>query len=215
MKKIPYPNASDLSEFAPDNDTSEMKYGLPKDIVFCKKCVISNQRPNSSVEFTQRRDSKKTTINFDGDGVCDACRFAEKKQDIDWEEKERELIALCEKFRSRNDSYDCLVPGSGGKDSVFAAHILKYKYNMNPMTVTWAPHIYTTWGWEHFQNWLQSGFDNNLFTPNGRVHRLLTRLAVDNLYHPFQPFILGQKNLAPKMAAMYGIPLIRQGFEGR
>jgi N-acetyl sugar amidotransferase len=91
------------------------------------------------------------------------------------------------------------------------AHLLKYKYGMHPLTCTWAPHIYTDWGWQNHQAWIHAGFDNILFTPNGRVHRLITRLAVENLFHPFQPFILGQKNLAPKIAALYDIPLIFYG----
>jgi N-acetyl sugar amidotransferase len=82
---------------------------------------------------------------------------------------------------------------------------------MHPLTVTWAPHIYTDWGWKNHQAWIHAGFDNILFTPNGRVHRLLTRLAVENLLHPFQPFILGQKNLAPKIASLYNIPLVFYG----
>jgi N-acetyl sugar amidotransferase len=48
-------------------------------------------------------------------------------------------------------------------------------------------------------------------TPNGRVHRLLTRLAVDNLFHPFQAFMFGQKSLAPKMALLHKIPLVFYG----
>ena len=51
---------------------------------------------------------------------------------------------------------------------------------MHPLTVTWAPHIYTEWGWKNFQSWIHSGLDNFLFTPNGRAHRLLTRLALEN-----------------------------------
>ena len=39
-----------------------------------------------------------------------------------------------------------MVPSSGGKDSAFAAHVLKYKYKMNPLTITWAPHMYTAAG---------------------------------------------------------------------
>ena len=103
------------------------------------------------------------------------------------------------------------MPGSGGKDSFYAAHILKYKYGMHPLTVTWAPHIYTPWGWDNMQAWIPAGFDNYLCTPNGMTHRLLTRLATENLFHPFQPFILGQKQLAPKMAAKFGIPLVFYG----
>ena len=90
------------------------------------------------------------------------------------------------------------MPGSGGKDSFYAAHLLKYKYGMHPLTVTWAPHIYTPWGWDNMQAWIHAGFDNYLCTPNGMTHRLLTRLATENLFHPFQPFILGQKQLAPQ-----------------
>ena len=82
---------------------------------------------------------------------------------------------------------------------------------MHPLTVTWAPHVYTEWGWRNFQRWIHAGFDNYLCTPNGRVHRLLTRLAVENLFHPFQAFILGQKSLAPKMAVLHQIPLVFYG----
>ncbi|MFA6393933.1 MAG: N-acetyl sugar amidotransferase, partial [Patescibacteria group bacterium] len=111
----------------------ETKYGLPPEVRFCKKCVISNQRPNSAVEYKHTKDSKKLTINFDEFGVCDACRMAEKKESIDWLEREEKLKALCDRHRKNDGSYDCLVPGSGGKDSFYAAHILKYKYGMHPL----------------------------------------------------------------------------------
>jgi N-acetyl sugar amidotransferase len=191
----------------------EVKYGLPAKILFCKRCVISNQRPSSAIEFAHKRDSKKVTIHFDEDGVCDACRYAEiKERAIDWKAREAQLRELTDRFRSRNGSYDCLVPGSGGKDSVFASHVLKTRYGMHPLTVTLAPHLYTDVGWRNFQNWIHiGGFDNFLFTPDGRVHRKLTQLAFRNLLHPFQPFIFGQKNYAPKMAVRMGIPLVFYG----
>ena len=206
------PTQVDSKAFAEDANDLDVKYGLPQTVAFCRNCVISNQRPNSAVEFKHTRDSAKETIHFDDDGVCDACRVAETKEsEIDWDKREHELRALLDKYRSRNGSYDCLVPGSGGKDSFYAAYKLKYEYDMNPLTVTWAPHIYTTWGWANFQRWIHAGFDNNLMTPNGRVHRLLTRLATEKLLHPFQPFILGQKNLAPAMSVLYGLPLVFYG----
>lgn len=197
----------------PEEGPLEIKYGLPGDVAFCRSCVISNQRPSSAVEFAHTRNSKKSTIHFDEEGVCDACRYAEAKAGaVDWEERERALLDLCDQYRSRNGSYDCLVPGSGGKDSVFAAHVLKTKYGMHPLTVTWSPHLYTDVGWRNFQAWLhKGGFDNYLFTPNGIVHRKLTQLAFRNLLHPFQPFIFGQKNYAPKMAAKMGVPLVFYG----
>lgn len=190
----------------------EAYYGLPREVKFCRRCVISNQRPNSDVEFRHTRQSKKGTIGFDADGVCDACRLTESKRGtIDWATRDQQLRELCDRYRRSDGKYDCLVPGSGGKDSFYAAHKLKYEYGMHPLTVTWAPHVYTDWGWKNHQAWIHAGFDNYLCTPNGRVHRLLTRLAVENIFHPFQPFILGQKNLAPKMALLFDLPLVFYG----
>lgn len=212
VKKDPSLKKIDINQFKENNSNLQVKYGLPKKIKFCVKCGISNQRPNSTIEFKHNKNSKKETINFDSNNICDACRTAEKKSsEIDWDKREFELKQLCNKFRSLNGSYDCIVPGSGGKDSFYASWVLKYKYKMNPLTVTWAPNIYTEWGKKNFDSWIHSGMDNYLITPSGRSKRLLTRLAIENLFHPFQPFIIGQKCLAPKLAVQMKIPLIFYG----
>jgi N-acetyl sugar amidotransferase len=209
--RYPARRGIDLAEFAPERG-ERARYGLPAEVAFCRTCVISNQRPNSAVEYEHTAASAKNTIRFDDEGVCDACRVAERKRtQIDWDGRRRELEELCDRHRRDDGSYDCLVPGSGGKDSFYAAWQLKYEFGMHPLTVTWAPHMPTEWGWRNFQSWIHAGFDNVLVTPNGRVHRLLTRLAVENLFHPFQPFIIGQKALAPRLALQYGIPLVFYG----
>lgn len=189
----------------------EVYYGLPREVKFCKRCVISNQRPASTVEFKHKINSKKVTMNIDDEGICDACRMADVKNQIDWSKREQELLKLLDKYRRNDGHYDCLVPGSGGKDSAYQAHILKYKYGMNPLTVTWPPILYTDYGRKNWVNWLDSGFDNISFYRNGKVMKLLTKLSIENLLHPFQTFILGQKNLAPKIAAKFDIPLIFYG----
>lgn len=190
----------------------EVKYGLPRAVKFCKKCVMSNQRPVSEVEFKHNITTRKKTMAFDAEGICDACRANEQKERIDWKKREDELLKLLDQYRKNDGSYDCLVPGSGGKDSAFQAHILKYKYGMNPLTVTWPPILYTEYGYQNWKNWIDiGGFDNISFRRNGRVMKLLTKLAIENLLHPFQTFILGQKNLGPKLAAKFGIPLVFYG----
>ncbi len=211
MSLIPYPKAVDFADYEVPAENARVLYGLPRNVQFCVRCVISNQRPNSAVEYQHTKATLKATIAFDKDGVCDACRFADQKHGvIDWKQREEQLAAICDKFRSTS-GYDCLLPGSGGKDSFYASHYLKTRFGMHPLTVTWAPHVYTEWGWKNFQSWLHAGFDNHLTTPNGRVHRLLTRLAVDNLFHPFQAFMFGQKSLAPKMAILHDIPFVVYG----
>lgn len=190
----------------------EAYYNLPPEVHFCRSCVMSNQRPSSYPEFKHTKDRKTPTLHIDAQGVCDACRFAEKKEQIDWQAREKELERLLDRFRRRDGEYDCIVPGSGGKDSIHASHVLKYQYGMHPLTITWPPMIYTDIGWQNFCNWVDvGGFDNITFKPNGRVKKLLTRLSIENLLHPFQTFILGQKNLPPKIALQYNIPLIFYG----
>ena len=185
-------------------------HGLPEEVVFCKKCVISNQRPSTSREFV-KENTNISTVGFGDDGICDACKWFEEKKKIDWDYREKQLKELCDKYRKNDGTYDVIVPSSGGKDSFYVAHELKFKYGMNPLTVTWAPHKYTDVGWHNFQSMIDAGFDNILITPNGKVHGKLTSLAFKNLVNPFQPFIIGQKNAGPRVALDYGVKLIMYG----
>ena len=192
-------------------------FNLPKKVIFCSKCVISNQRQSSIPEFlhkTSRQGARYLKMKKISKNkyICDACIVSSMKEKTNWKSREEELLKLLDKFRSKSGEYDCIVPGSGGKDSVYTSHILKYRYGMNPLTVTWPPILYTSYGLENFKNWIEiGGFDNVTFKQNGNVIRLLTRLSIENLLHPFQTFILGQKNIGPRMAAKYNIPLVFYG----
>eukprot|EP01155_Anaeramoeba_flamelloides_P030824 Anaeramoba_flamelloidesa87600_49.p1 GENE.a87600_49~~a87600_49.p1 ORF type:complete len:406 (-),score=37.64 a87600_49:130-1347(-) len=188
------------------------RYGLPLEVKYCKRCTLSNQEPKTVVTFKQKADDIKPFMELADDGICDACKFTEKKNNIiDWEERELELIELCNTHRRTDGRFDCIVPGSGGKDSVMAAHLLKYKYNMHPLTITWAPFMYTEIGKHNFDSWLDAGFPNYTYTPNTQVHKILTQYAFRELVHPFQMFIVGQKNLAPKLSKLFDIPLVFYG----
>ena len=174
---------------------------LPKKIQFCSKCVTSNQRPRTE---------------FDSEGVCSACRYAEKKfgGGIDWKKREKELVKLLDRHRSKDGSWDVIVPGSAGKDSSLVTHQLKHKYGMHPLSVTWAPFIYTDIGWQNYYNMIQTGFDGLLAWPNGLLHRKLSRVAFELKGDPFEPFVWGQKAYAFHLALRFKIPLIFYGENG-
>ena len=175
-------------------------YNLPEKVIYCSKCVISNQRPR---------------ITFDKDNVCSACRFAEyKNTKIDWDERERQLRDLCDRHRRKDGYWDVVVPSSGGKDSTYVAHILRHKYNMNPLTATWSPMLYTDVGRRNLTNMIDSGLDNILGTPDGKTHRLLTKLSLEIMGDVFQPFIYGQKGFPMSVAINYKIPLVMYGENG-
>ena len=171
---------------------------------------MSNQRPNMCPEHLHTIDTQKATIKFNDD-YCDACKLTDNKKDVDWDKRDFELRKLLEKYRSKDGSYDVLVPGSGGKDSFYVAHKLKYEYGMHPLTCTFAPNIPTEWGKHNFYNWINAGFANYLFNCDNLIHRFITRLSIETLLHPFQPWILGQKNFPTKFAAKLKIPLIIYG----
>ena len=168
-------------------------------IRFCTQCTISSMRPR---------------ITFDSEGVCSACRFAEKKKATDWVDRERELQALLDQHRARDGSFDVVVPVSGGKDGGFVAHQLKHRYDMNPLCVSFAPLLPTEIGQQNLAAFIRSGFDVIQCHPNGQAARKLARLAFEHMGDPFQPFIYGQTNFPLRVAAQEGIKLVMYGEDG-
>jgi len=180
--------------------TTDSTAHMIEDVRFCTRCVISNQRPR---------------ITFDDEGVCSACRHAERKRrDIDWEQRERDLRALLDLHRSADGSYDVVVPASGGKDSSMIAHQLKHEYGMHPLTVTWAPNVWTDIGFENWRRFVDSGFDNILGMPAGDVNRRFVRVATEIMGDPFLPFIYGVKAFPIRMAIKHGIRLVMYAEDG-
>ena len=175
-------------------------HNVPKSVTWCKKCVVSNQRPR---------------IIFDEEGICSGCRNADyKNNDVDWKLREKELIELLDEHRRSDGYWDVIVPSSGGKDSGYVAHQLRYKYGMNPLTVTWSPLQYTDIGFQNFESCIDAGFTNLLCTPNGRFQRKLARLCFEELGDAFHVFVLGQISYPFQMALKMGVKLVFYGENG-
>jgi N-acetyl sugar amidotransferase len=179
----------------------DLKIINPDDkIVYCKNCVMSNQRPR---------------MHFNDDGICGQCLYSQyKKTEIDWDKREKELEILCDKYRSEDGSWDVIVPGSGGKDSGYTAFQLKEKYGMHPLTVTWASAIPTEIGSQNLYNFIQSGYDNILISPNGIIHRQLSKLSFVEHGENFLPFSYGQIHVPLHMAVKFNIPFVMYGENG-
>ena len=171
-----------------------------KGVIYCKKCVMSNQRPR---------------VEFNSDGVCGQCLYSEyKNENIDWGKREKELERLCEKYRKNDGSHDVIVPSSGGKDSSYVAYILKEKYGMNPLTLTWAPTIPTDIGRKNLQDFIDSGYDNIYISPNGKNNQKISKIAFEEFGDHFMPFIYGQYHYSLVLASKYNIPFIMFGENG-
>lgn len=169
---------------------------LIKKIKFCTGCVNSNLRPR---------------LTFNEYGLCDACQYAEKKHNkIDWNHRKKLLLDLLAKYRSKDGSHDVIVPTSGGKDSCFVAHQLKYEFKMNPLCVSWAPAIYTDIGWSNLKKFANH-FDTIIYIPNRIIHSKLTRIAFEKFGDPFQPWTYGQQSYPIHIAKKFNIKLIMYG----
>jgi N-acetyl sugar amidotransferase len=173
---------------------------IPREVKWCKKCVISNQKPR---------------IVFDETGVCRGCyNSSNKNASIDWQKREKELVDLLDQHRRDDGGWDVIVPSSGGKDSGYVAHQLRYKYGMNPLTVTWSPLQYTDIGFQNFQSLIEAGLPNLLCTPNGKFQRKLARLCFEELGDAFHVFVLGQLSYPFQMATKLGVKLVFYGENG-
>ncbi len=164
---------------------------------YCTKCLMPNTRPR---------------ITFDEKGVCNACNYAEKKHQkdsgIDWEARKKEFLEIISKYRSKDGSWDCLVPWSGGKDSSTIAYKLKFEFGMHPLLVTFSPQLPTEVGDHNREALIKAGFDHIFFRPNQRVHRLLSRRFFIERGNQKVAWDAGVNTLPIQVAVKYNIPLV-------
>ena len=105
-------------KFGDDNCSDNMKS--------CAKCLIP-----------ETQDS----VKFDELGVCNMCGVAEGRDtEIDWDQRLEDLNKIFEKHRGKH-AYDAIVPFSGGKDSAWTAYVLRKRFNLKILLVTFDSHF--------------------------------------------------------------------------
>ena len=89
-------------------------------------------------------------------GFCNVCRSSEDKMKIDWQKRRIELEKILNraKLTHKSDTYDCLIPISGGKDSMYQLHVLVREYGMRPLAVTFSHNWYSSVGMYNLLNCL-------------------------------------------------------------
>ncbi|MHB8643766.1 MAG: N-acetyl sugar amidotransferase [Gaiellaceae bacterium] len=164
-----------------------------REVRYCTRCIMPDSRPR---------------VVFDDDGVCNACRHAEQKDQIDWEARTREFLELIEPFRSTDGSWDCVVPWSGGKDSSSIAWRLKFDFGLNPLLVTFSPLLVNDVGAANREELIRAGFDHVFFRPDQRVHRHLARRFFIERGNPKVAWDAGVNAVPVKFATKLGIRLV-------
>ena len=163
---------------------------------YCKRCLYPDTKPQ---------------LVFDENGICSACKNHELKEKIDLKSKEKELKEILEKFRSKNNYYDCIIPVSGGKDSHFQAYTIKEKFGLNPLVVNFHPLDQTEIGKKNLDNLKKLGVDCIEFSPNPNVYLKLARFGLKKLGDFQWPEHIGIFTVPVQIAIKYKIPLIIWG----
>ena len=163
---------------------------------YCKRCLYPDTKPQ---------------LVFDENGICSACKNNELKEKIDWKSKEKELKEILEKFRSKNNYYDCIIPVSGGKDSHFQTYTIKEKFGLNPLVVNFHPLDQTEIGKKNLDNLKKLGVDCIEFSPNPNVYLKLARFGLKKLGDFQWPEHIGIFTVPVQIAVKYKIPLIIWG----
>jgi N-acetyl sugar amidotransferase len=173
---------------------------MVKKIFWCSTCLNMSTRPR---------------IEFDDQGSCNACKWAEEKKLLDWEPRQVELRSLLDKYRSPDGSgFDCVVPVSGGKDGSYVAYTLKHKYGMNPLAVTVRPALSLELGDKNLTNFINSGFNHIHISPDPRVMQKLNKLGFIEKGFPYYGWLIAIKTAVIQTAMNFKIPLIFYGEDG-
>ncbi|MEA3314525.1 MAG: N-acetyl sugar amidotransferase [Campylobacterota bacterium] len=159
---------------------------------YCKKCIMPTSRPG---------------ITLDENGICGGCLgFKEKKEEIDWISRGKELDRILDTFRGKGD-YDCLIPVSGGKDSTWQVYSMLQK-GMKPLAITIKCQYRTELGQRNLDNLINLGVDHIDFTVNPKIDSKFMLKTFEQNGNPSLIEHLIMWSTIIKTALKYGINLI-------
>jgi N-acetyl sugar amidotransferase len=163
---------------------------------YCRRCVMPETKPD---------------LQMDAEGICSACRYYEKRQEVDWDLRSRELVGLLDKYRSNSgENYDCVVPVSGGKDSTFQV-LRVLELGFNPLCVTATTDKLSDLGRRNIENLKQQGVDFVEVTVNPVVRLTINRLALTQVGDISWPEHVLIFTIPVRVAVQFGVPLIVWG----
>jgi N-acetyl sugar amidotransferase len=168
-------------------------------VFWCNNCVMPSTRPR---------------LTFDKNGKCSACQWSEfKKTNIDWDKRWSELLSLLES-QKKSSNFNILVPCSGGKDGSYVNYKMKHELGMHPLALTISiPEPFEV-GEQNLKNFINSGYDHILVSPNPEIMKRISKIAFINQGMPLFGWQICLQTAIPKVAINFGIPLIMYGEDG-
>jgi len=166
---------------------------------YCKTCLQPDTRPNTV---------------FSSDGICPACVYFSKLQEVDWLERFNILQDVLGAFKRKpHQQYDCIIGVSGGKDSVRQALWARDKLGLKPLLacLSYPPEQVTERGVDNISNLIEMGFDMVISAPSPGVWRDLMKFSFEKFTNWAKSTELALFSSVPQLALKYDIPLILWG----
>lgn len=165
---------------------------------YCSRCVFPESKPD---------------LHIDDEGVCSACRTADRKaREIDWPARRQAFFELIEHYRRPPGAgYDCLIPVSGGKDSTYQVHFMTQECGFNPLCVCFETTRPTALGQRNLDNLSRLGVDVIHFKKNHEAYR---KMVIEGFYRvgdEMWPNHLAIFTVPVRFAINFKIPLIVWG----
>jgi N-acetyl sugar amidotransferase len=172
-------------------------------------------KPFQNIQYCIRCCMPETVegIDFDQNGICKACRSSEQKMHINWVEREQELNSILQAAKdAAGQNYDCLLPISGGKDSMFQLYVLTQKYGMKPLAVTFSHNWFSQTGTYNLLNAIERfNVDHIMFTPNRGLVNRIARRSLDGIGDSCWHCHSGVGAFPLQIAVRFKIPLLVWG----
>lgn len=123
------------------------------------------------------------TLELDANGTCNICHQHDTKKSIDWSDRKQQLLKIVADAKrgaaERGDTYDCIVPVSGAKDSCFQLLYVVRELGMKPLAVRFDHGLYRPKLEENFRRVTkQLDVDVATFNPSFKVMRELMMVGL-------------------------------------
>jgi len=169
---------------------------------FCDRCLYP--------------ENHALNIIFDKNGVCSGCRVHEEKYVTNWEEKEEELGDLLSQYKGRSGtSYDCVIPVVGTGDDFFVVDLVKNKFGLNPLLVTYNTHFNTKVGIRNLARLVSKlDCDHLISTVGPDTIKEITKITLQKFGDMYWHVLAGSQTFPVQVATKLDIPVIIWGVNG-
>ncbi len=168
---------------------------------YCKNCLEPSTFP---------------ITKFNKKGLCSTCQYYEKfVSEFDESEKLEILKKISKKYKNKDETFDCIIGVSGGKDSTRQALWIREKLKMKPLLVccTYPPEQLTELGAQNLSNLIKLGFDLIVTAPGPQTWKKFLKKGFFGGNYLRGPELALYSSL-PQIAIKYKIKLIFWGEGG-